>query len=237
VLERLGGGLVLDVGCGEGLWSARLCAPGRAVLAVDDSQEAAASAKRQARGAYAVAQMDALCLGLAPGSVDAVCSSHLIEHFLDPEPHVAEVARVTAGSGTAFFLTPNAPADFENPFHLRLFGPHDLGALLGRHFAEVWVGGVDGDARVKADFAARRAKAARLLRLDVLGVRHRIPRRWYVALYASLLPLAYAAMAHRGQDDPTVADLARWSVTEEVDETTLVLFAVCRRPRRPEPRA
>jgi len=63
-----------------------------------------------------VAQMDALALGFAGGSFDWACSSHLIEHFDDPEGHVRELARVLDHRGTVFFLTPNAPADFENPF-------------------------------------------------------------------------------------------------------------------------
>jgi len=182
--------------------------------------------------AFSVAQMDALALGLRGGAFDAVCSSHLIEHFVDPSPHVAELARVTADTGTAYFLTPNAPADFENPFHLRLFGPADLADLLAAHFEDVWVGGVDATDEVKADFAARRAKARRLLRLDVFDLRHRVPRSWYVALYTRLLPVAYALVARRAQDGTSRITAEDWFVTEHVDETTLVLFAVCRSPRR-----
>jgi len=266
VLERLGPGRVLDVGCGEGFESLRFAGEGRQVLGVDYASDAASAARGLARGstatgadgrgsAFSVAQMDAVALGLAAGTFDAVCSSHLIEHFADPARHVAELARVTAAGGSAFFLTPNAPADFENPFHLHLFRPRDLASLLGSFFEEVWVGGVDADERVKADFAARRAKAARILRLDVFDLRHRIPRSWYVALYSRLLPLAYAIVARgqrRARSDGTnggapggapdgapggAPDGARgvtadgWYVTDAVDETTLVLFAVCRRPR------
>jgi SAM-dependent methyltransferase len=249
VLERLGPGRVLDVGCGEGFESVRFAGPGREVVAVDYSYEAAEAARRAVhdiaaaygmcgRPAFSVAQTDAVALGLASGAFDAVCSSHLIEHFADPSGHVAEVARVLADTGTAFFLTPNAPADFENPFHLRLFEREDLARLLRRCFAEVWVGALDATARLKAQFAARRAKAEKLLRLDVFDFRHRMPRRWYVAAYTRLLPIAYALVARtdRGRGGPG-RNGARggqdvWSVSDEVDETTLVLFAICRRPRR-----
>ena len=73
-----------------------------------------------------VAQMDALDLGFGPPSFDGACSSHLIEHFTDPEPHVAELARVLKDDGVACVLTPNKPADFENPFHLHLFDRDEL---------------------------------------------------------------------------------------------------------------
>ena len=238
VLERLGAGRVLDVGCGEGFETSRLAGDGRRVVGVDYAPEATDAARRTARGVgpstrFSVAQMDALALGLAGGAFDAVCSSHVIEHIAEPSAHVAELARVTAASGTAFVLTPNAPADFENPFHLRLFGPGDLGAVLRSHFEDVWVGGVDATERVKADFAARREKAKKLLRLDVLDLRHRMPRSWYVALYARLLPVAYVLMARGGSGGASGITEDDWFVTEDVDDTTLVLFAVCRRPRRP----
>jgi SAM-dependent methyltransferase len=250
VLDRLGQGRVLDVGCGEGFESTRLLGRGRQVVGVDYSYAAAAATRRAAHDAAAAAtrraahdaaaanggtslsaaQMDAIALGLVSGAFDAVCSSHLIEHFLDPSRHLAEVARVLADTGTAFFLTPNAPADFENPFHLHLFEREDLARLLGRHFAEVWVGALDATSRLKADFASRRAKAAKLLRLDVLDLRHRMPRRWYLALYTRLLPIAYALVERPGAGAGAGAD--EWLVSDEVDETTLVLFAICRRPRR-----
>lgn len=209
---------------------------------MDYSWEAAEAARRVARSepceagagpgapAFSVAQMDASALGLADATFDAVCSSHLIEHFSDPSVHAREVARVTSRTGTAFFLTPNAPADFENPFHLRLFGPDDLAELLRRYFGEVWVGGVDAEERVKAAFTARRAKAQRLLRVDVFDLRHRIPRSWYVAMYTRLLPLAYALVARGERDGTTDTAAGEWTVTDAVDDTTLVLFAVCRRP-------
>jgi len=236
VLDRLGAGWVLDVGCGEGFETVRLAGGGRFVLGVDRDRAAAGTAHETGSGAVVVARMDALALGLRAGAFDAAVSSHLIEHFVRPEDHVVELARVLAPGGTAYFLTPNAPADFENPFHLRLFRVDELAELLARYFAEVWVAGIDAPAPVKADFAARRAKAERVLRLDVFDLRHRMPRRWYLAIYTALLPLAYRFLARdagaEGTGSAPGAD-GEWSVIESVDDTTLVLFAVCRGPKRP----
>lgn len=235
VVARLGPGVVLDVGAGEGFESARLAGDGRHVIGVDYDRGAAVAAQRAHSERLVVGCMDACALGLADGVADWVCSSHLIEHFSDPGVHVAEMARVLDSGGTAFVLTPNAPADFENPFHLRLFGPTDLSALLGRRFSDVSVMGLDASARVKADFAARRSRAARLLRLDVFDLRHRMPRSWYLGLYTRLLPLAYRVLAYRdrsaaqgGKGRITEDD---WFVTDRIDDTTPVLFATCRGPR------
>ena len=144
VRDRIGSGRILDVGCGHGFESVRFLAPGREVVGVDYSSEAvtAASAHYGCQG-LRVAQMDALALGVRTASFDGVCSSHLIEHFIDPEPHVAELARVVREDGVVWILTPNKTADFENPFHLHLFDRDDLQAMLERHFGDVWLAGVD----------------------------------------------------------------------------------------------
>jgi len=248
VAARLGGGVVLDVGAGEGFESIRLGSDGRRVIGVDYSAQAAVSAKHAHGDRLVVGRMDASALGLVDGAIDYVCSSHLIEHFYDPGPHVAEMARVLGPDGTAFVLTPNAPADFENPFHLRLFGPVDLATFLADWFAQVTVIGLDASARVKGDFAARRAKAARILRLDVFDLRHRMPRRWYVALYTLLLPVAYRMLERGGagradhsagvggeeaRGSPRAHRISAddWFVTQEIDDTTPVLFAICKSPR------
>ena len=122
--------------------------------------------------------MNALALGFAAGSFAWACSSHLIEHFDEPEGHVAELARVLADDGTVFFLTPNAPADFENPFHIHLFEPPDLRTLLARYFHDVTVQGLDAVPHVKADFTARRVEGregAPARRPGTCGTRSRGP--------------------------------------------------------------
>ncbi|HEV3281140.1 MAG TPA: class I SAM-dependent methyltransferase [Acidimicrobiales bacterium] len=233
IIERLGPGTMLDVGCGQGFESARFTSEDRTVLGVDYSTEAVTAAQgRWAREGLLVAQMDASSLGLAEGSFDWACSSHLIEHFEDPEGHVRELARALADDGTVFFLTPNAPADFENPFHVHLFEPPELQELLGRHFCDVVVQGMDAVPRVKADFIARRRKADKVLRLDVLDLRHRIPRSWYVGIYTRVLPLAYRLVARGDSGGTTGITADDFFVTDQLDRTTMVLFATASRPRR-----
>jgi SAM-dependent methyltransferase len=233
VLERIGRGRILDVGCGQGFESARFLAPDRQVVGADYSAEATGTAAvRYGPEGLRVAQMDALGLGFLAGSFDGACSSHLIEHFTDPEPHVVELARVVKDDGVACVLTPNKPADFENPFHLHLFERDELRAMLERHFGQVWLGGVDAAEHVKADFAARRVKAAKLLKVDVFDLRHRMPHAWYVWAYTRLLPFAYKLVARDDAGGATGITADDWFVTDELDDTTLVLFAVARKPLR-----
>lgn len=235
VLARLGPGRLIDVGCGEGFESVRMGAPDRPVVGVDYDQGAAVRAAAAGRGGpvrMAVARCDARRLGLATGSFRWACSSHLIEHFADPEAHAAEVARVLDDEGTAFFVTPNAPADFENPFHIRLFRAGELAELLGRSFEDVTVLGLDAVDRVKEDFTRRRERARRVLALDVLDLRHRMPRSWYVGLYTRVLPVAYKLIARGDTGGASGITADDFFITDRIDDTTLVLFAVARRPRR-----
>ena len=234
ILERIGTGRILDVGCGQGFESARFLAPDRNVLGVDYSQDATstAAATYNPQG-LKVAQMDARALGIQTASFDGACSSHLIEHFTDPERHVEELARVIKDDGVLCLVTPNGPTDFENPFHLHLFDRAELQATLDRHFEDVWLGGVDAKPHVKEDFEARRLKGNKMLRLDVFDLRHRLPYSWYVWAYTRLLPLAYKLVARGDSGGLTGITADDWFVTDEPDETTLVLFAVARHPRRP----
>src|SRR5439155_89674 len=69
-----------------------------------------------------------------------------------------------------------------------------LVSLLSLFFDDVTCFGIDGDDVLKADFAARRASGERLLKLDPLDLRKRIPHRTYVWAYEHILPLTYKVL-------------------------------------------
>lgn len=231
VRSRMGAGMFLDVGCGLGDESVGFSGDGRYVVGVDYDAETAATATRVhgSEGFRAICS-DGSAIGLAANTFDDVCSSHLIEHFVDPEHHVREVSRVLSPGGKAYFLTPNKPADFENPYHVHLFDPPDLQAMLSRHFASVKLYGLDASAEAKGDFEKRREMAQKLLRLDPLGLRHKLPRGAFVWLHATGRRVAYRYTNTEqvgGQSGITEDD---FFLTEEIDPSTLVLFAVCEDP-------
>jgi SAM-dependent methyltransferase len=235
VAARAGPGALLDLGCGVGDGSARFLGGGRRVTGIDYDPATAAEAAQRHPGLVTVCS-DAGELAVRTGAFNWVCSSHLIEHFRRPERHAAEVSRVLAPGGVAFFITPNAPADFENPYHVHLFEPDELGELLGRYFGDVQIWGLDGDAVVKADFERRRRLARWLLAADVFDVRHRLSHERYVQLHAAGRRAAYPLLAlaerlgRRGdRGTPERITDARFSLVRPIDPTTLVLFAVARK--------
>lgn len=233
VLARLGPGVVVDVGCGVGDETSRLIAPDRLVVGIDYSAETMriAGADHAGNPGVRFCAGDGSRLALRAGSVDAIVSSHIIEHFTNPALHVAELARVLRPGGTAFVITPNAPADFENPFHVYLFEPGTLVSLLALFFEEVACFGLEGDAALHADFAARRASGERILKLDVFGLRHRIPKRTYVWTYERALPLVYRVLGSGTTGIGSGLSEDNFFTTELINDSTPGLFAVASRPR------
>ena len=101
VIERLGPGRLLDLGCGQGFESVRLVGDDRTVVGVDYSADAVRHAAKLHDGSgLEVARSDALKLCLAGGVFDFACSSHLIEHFERPrETTMLRVLEAKAAAG------------------------------------------------------------------------------------------------------------------------------------------
>jgi SAM-dependent methyltransferase len=159
VVARLGAGVVVDIGCGVGDETLRLVRADRFVVGADYSAETMqlAAADHEDDAGLRFCAFDGAALALRDASVDFIVSSHIIEHFTNPVSHVADLARALRPDGTAFVITPNAPADFENPFHVYLFDPAQLISLLSLFFEDVVCLGLEGDESLRADFAARRS--------------------------------------------------------------------------------
>lgn len=233
VRARVGSGRMLDLGCGLADGTASFASEDRMLVGVDYDQETAAAAvKLHPQVDLRTICSDGAKLPIRGAAFNDICSSHLIEHFVDPEFHVAEVSRVLADDGRAFFLTPNKPADFENPYHVYLFDPEDLAAMLGRHFDSVEVLGLDATPTVKADFEKRRAMANKLLRLDPFGLRHKLPRKAFVWLHAAGRRVAYRFTNTEQVGGASGITDEDFFTTESIDPSTLVLLAVAEKPKR-----
>lgn len=232
VLARLGPGTTVDIGCGVGDETRRLLGPDRRVIGADYSAPTMQlAAVEHPDAALKFCAFDGAALALRDASVDYIVSSHIIEHFANPVPHVAELARALRPDGTAFVITPNAPADFENPFHVYLFERAQLVSLLSLFFDEVTCLGLEGDDALHADFGARRESGERLLRLDFLELRKRMPRGAYVWTYERVLPIVYRLLGSDRTGIGSGLSEADFFATEHVDDRTPGLFAIAKNPR------
>jgi SAM-dependent methyltransferase len=161
---------VLDAGCGVGYGSAFLGETASSVVGVDVSGEAIDYARARYGGGnveFAVGDLQRLEHGDA--AFDAVVAFEVIEHLPHPERFVAEAGRVLKSDGVLVVSTPRADRGHDrpdNPFHEREFAPNEFEDLLRESFGRVDV------------YGQRRVQTARhraLQRLDVLGLRRRLP--------------------------------------------------------------
>lgn len=214
-------GRVLDLGCGAGHSFAEL-AP-RESVGVDLDASALAGQPRET----VAADMRALPFG--DGSFASVLAVQSIEHVGDPERVVAEALRVLAPGGTAVWVTPNRlsfgrPDEIIDPYHWVEYDAVQLSALLAPAFTEVELLGIAGSPRYAAFDRREKERMERVLRLDPLGLRRRLPRRalqraYDAALTATRRRTSAGGAAITPEDFTLVAD-----GLEEV----LDLVAVCR---------
>lgn len=140
---------ILDVGTGEGLfWDS---SKRNSVVGIDMRHDALKVAAEGGVVRPVLASADRL--PFSSGSFDFVVAIEILEHLPDPEPAVAEIARVSRVGGLVtvpwepwFSLMvlagtgQHARRMGREPEHVQAFGPRQLTAMLKPHFAVVNVG-------------------------------------------------------------------------------------------------
>ena len=132
-------GVVLDVGCGGGLFLGMLRERNQAVVGLDLSWEAASLAWKHNR-VPAIAG-DLTAAPLAPGSCAVITMFHVLEHVPRPQQYLAEARRLLQPGGRLIVQVPNAACwqfallgrawnGVDAPRHLHLFRNADLERLL-----------------------------------------------------------------------------------------------------------
>jgi len=109
ILDRLPpGARVLEVGCGTGLLTQALAAPGRRVCAIDVSLDLLRRARQRVQGAAGVALsvQNAYGTGLRAGAFDAVVGISVLHH-LELEAALQEFRRLLRPGGVLLFSEPN----------------------------------------------------------------------------------------------------------------------------------
>lgn len=139
--EAQRGDRVLDLGCGDGLFTAALAEAGTDVIGVEIAEAALARARAAHRELDF--RLAPLCgpLPFEDGAFDLVWSSEVIEHVADTERWLAEVRRVMAPRGRLLMTTPShgrlrvavrGVDRFSEPFgdHLHLYTRRSLASAL-----------------------------------------------------------------------------------------------------------
>ncbi|MGH0028363.1 MAG: class I SAM-dependent methyltransferase [Myxococcota bacterium] len=224
IAER-GSRRVLDLGCGSGYGSARLAASPARVFGIDRIMP---DAGNRASGAL-FTRADLYGLPLREGVFDLVVSFQVIEHLEDPSHYLRAIAGFLAEDGLAVLTTPNVTmSDGVNPYHVHEYRADELAETLRGHFHEVEVRGVGMSDPVREAMAARSRRIQRIMRLDPLGLRDRLPRSVVEKLFA-----AFAVLVRRRAQDAEGTPDASWRdfPIEPAGPGSIDLLALCRRPR------
>lgn len=131
-------GRLLDVGCGDGAFLARMKRLGWEVVGVELDEQAAHIARTQSGADVFVGPLEEA--GFADGSFDAITLSHVIEHLADPLDQLRRCGKLLRKGGRVVVTTPNAESlghrifrehwrGLEVPRHLMLFSLRTLGQL------------------------------------------------------------------------------------------------------------
>lgn len=157
VVQRLGPRKILDVGCGDGRLARAIRAhcPDAIIHGCDVSAVALARSEGLDRQ-YAV-DLDCEVLPEAGGSFDLVIASEVIEHLIQPDHVLAELARVLRQGGHVVLTVPNVafwrfrvqalcghvPSVTADDRHLHSFNASLLDQLIRRAGLErVWLTGL-----------------------------------------------------------------------------------------------
>jgi ubiquinone/menaquinone biosynthesis C-methylase UbiE len=161
------GDRVLDLGCGEGDFTAWLAEAGAQVLGVDVAEAALRRARHRHPGVeFELAPIDGE-LPLPDGSYDVVWASEVIEHVSDTGRWLSEVRRVLAPGGRLLVTTPShgrlrlalgGIERYSEPLgdHLHLYSARSLRGLLEEfEFGQVQVRGAGGPPLLRRLLTAR----------------------------------------------------------------------------------
>jgi SAM-dependent methyltransferase len=221
----LRGRLALELGCGAGYGTASLRGEASLLVGVD---RVAPDPAHQAPGIRYL-RADLRALPLRERSFDAAFSFQVIEHLEDPGLLVRALARCLREDGVALVSTPNvALSDGVNPYHVREYRADELADCLREGFAEVEVLGVGMSPAVRSYMAARSARIQKIMRLDPLRLRERLPRGLILRLFAAFA-LLVRRRTHAGEGTPD-AGVEDFPV-ERAREDAIDWLALCRKPR------
>jgi 2-polyprenyl-3-methyl-5-hydroxy-6-metoxy-1,4-benzoquinol methylase len=222
---RLGRGRVLDLGCGSGYGSANLARSHPCVVGLDRIRPDRANRGGEAR--FVRARLEGI--PFARASFALIVSFQVIEHLEDPTGYVDAIADLLEPGGTALITTPNLlMSDRVNPFHVHEYMADELADVLRRRFASVEMRGIGASEPVHRYLEQRSQRIRRIMRIDPLRLRDRVPRpviEWLFARFAILV--RRQTQASDGTPEATWRDFP----VGPADGRCLDLLAICQRPR------
>jgi SAM-dependent methyltransferase len=211
------GGLLIDIGAGEGYGTTLLADRADRAVAIDYDR-ASITHLAATYPALAAVQANLAAIPIRSGAAGTVASLQVIEHVWDHPQFVAECVRVLAPGGLLIVTTPNrltfSPGLDRpvNPFHTHEFTARELSSLIANHRL-----GIIG---VRGLYAG-----PRLVELDAYHAR--AGRESFVAAQLAAPPADWAPELAEQVASVTVED---FEVREDAEDDCLDLILLARRP-------
>lgn len=225
--EQLGGGSVLDAGCGTGFGTHLLARRSSRAVGIDTKDKLLLYGREQyGREGLDFVRMDVDRVGFAGKSFDVVVADELLEHLPDHRPFMDHAVRVLRPGGSFICATVNRVHSFgtgDDPLnrnHFREFDAEDFRKELLQWFEEVELLGQGFSETFDRYMNNPSARGIEWF-LVKLNVKHRIPARWRAWVRSKIT----GAPA----DETTPED---FRVTDRDVERSLYLVAIARGPKR-----
>lgn len=229
---RVDGKVVLDCGAGEGYGPALLAEPASFVVGLDYSMEAAS----YARSKYADAdgprflQGDASSLPFVNDSFDTLCCFQVLEHLDDAPGFLFEARRVLKPGGELILTTPNRlwAGTGPNPHHVLEYSADELQEVMEIVFPDVEMFGVSGSHRVMQYRARNRKIVGRMMKLDFLGLRYRLPESITGPIHATMTRVIRRFVGRQQPGEIDQFTTADYPISDEQVERSIDLLVIAR---------
>ena len=217
-------GLVLDLGSGSGYGTASLARSHPRVVGLDRIRPDRTS--RAGAAHFVRARLEGM--PFARRSFGLIVSFQVIEHLEDPSVYLDAIAGLLGPGGVVLITTPNRlMSDHVNPFHVHEYQAEELAARLRHVFRSVDLRGIGASQPVRHYLELRSQRIRRIMRLDPMHLRDRVPRpvvEWLFARFALLV--RRQTQASDGTPEATWRDFP----VGPADACCLDLLAICRDP-------
>ena len=116
--------------------------------------------------------------GVINEAMDVVVTQQVIEHIENDQLFLKEIHRVLKPGGKSIITTPNKDLSLtRNPWHVREYQPEEFRQLLKKYFSKVDLKGVTGNQKVWDYYEKNKESVAKIARLDIFDLQHRLPRQ------------------------------------------------------------